>query len=272
MKKITAIIIFLLPLFSYCQQGLYEFNINAIRNPITSAAGTTPKMQTNNATKKKVFFSVFKGSDISKDSLWANAITKINNLSGIASEQTGSITNEWLADGFGKWRMSAGSGLAIGSDSSVKTYQEFINGGGNLFVKAVTPAFILGNNDKRYLAFFFAPRVGLGIPGLGTTLTDSLRWTVDGAFELQMKVGGDNGKISFFGILRGGYAYGSNAFTKDILENSRNFFGYAVTTFGFTLNNSISIQITAPFAALDKYKNDPIDRAPTQLTFALLTK
>jgi hypothetical protein len=203
---------------------------------------------------------------------WADSsLTKASALTGLFNFETGSLASEWLVDGFGMWRLSAGSALTVAKDSTVKDFQSFINGGGNLFVKAATPIFLWVNANhpsKRYFSLYFSPKVGALLPGLGQSQGDSINWNLDAAVEAHLKIAGDKEKIALFSIIRSGISVGSKAFVKNITADKRQLFGYTVGSVGLMLNKNVLVQLNFPIRMGGI--EDPIDKVPSSITVSIL--
>lgn len=282
MKKITiSLILFFFIFKSFAQPGLYNFNVpkdSIWRKAFTSTLVYKIDTQKTRPKNPKQYFYWRRELRRAQDNPAANfkfwddsVLTKSSALTGLFNFQTGTLATEWLVDDFGIWRLSAGSALTIAEDSTVKDFQTFINGGGNLFVKAATPIFMWVNAQhpsKRYFSVYFSPKVGAVLPGLGQTQSDSIRWNADAAFEAHLKVAGNEEKIALFTVVRSGVSVGSKTFVQNITSNKRQFFGYTVGTVGLILNKNIMIQLNFPIRMGGN--PDPIDKAPTSLSLSIL--
>lgn len=281
MKKIIQIfsILFLIYGKSFAQPGLLNFNTpsgdlwrdaykESLVKSIDEKLKGKPRQQFFNRKELRRAQNQHSGGY----EFWADtSIMKSSALTGLFNFQTGSLATEWLVDGFGVWRLSAGSALTIAKDSSVKDFQSFINGGGNLFVKAVTPFFVWVNAthpSKRYFTLYFSPKVGAVLPGLGQSQSDSINWNIDGAVEAHLKIAGNQEKVAIFSVIRSGLCLGSKSFVQNITSDKRQFFGYTVGSVGLVLNKNIVVQLNFPIRM--KGTEDPIDKVPASISLSIL--
>lgn len=281
-KKLKFLLVFtIISVYTHAQPGLYDFKVPsgtawqyAFKPAKVASILATPAI---GGVPKNYVFSRKELRRAQDDpaanfKFWDdNFLTKSSALTGLFNFETGTLATEWLVDDFGIWRLSAGSALTIAEDSTVKDFQSFINGGGNLFVKAATPLYLWVNAQhpaKRYFAIYFSPKIGAVLPGLGQSQNDSIRWNADAAFEAHLKVSGNEDKIALFSVIRSGVSVGSKTFVQNITSDKRQFFGYTVGTVGLILNKNIMIQLNFPVRMGGNL--DPIDKVPSSLSLSIL--
>lgn len=187
-------------------------------------------------------------------------------LSGIADGTAGVLASEWFSDHFGAWRLSLGSTLAAGKDTAEKTYQSFLSGGGNMYLKFTTPLIdfsSLDHADKRYFKMFFVAKGGANIPGVGSSVSDSLIWNMDLGLDFQVKVAGNEGLIALFGVFRTGLAHGSKEFGRLVSKTGEKTFGYGAATIGVLVKDVFTIQFNFPVNVFGGLNNQIGDKSPS---------
>jgi hypothetical protein len=283
MKKIINLSILALLIFTklYSQPGLYDFKVPKEdiwkyaykQNKVASiSTDTSLRYLPKNYTYWRKELRRAQDNPAINFKFWEDTfLTKSSSLTGLFNFETGSLATEWLVDDFGIWRLSAGSALTIAKDSTVKDFQSFINGGGNLFVKAITPIYLWVNAQhpsKRYFSIYFSPKIGAVLPGLGQTQNDSISWNADAAFEAHLKIAGNQEKIALFTVLRSGVSVGSKSFVQNITSDKRQFFGYTIGSIGLILNKNVMVQLNFPIRMGGNL--DPIDKVPSSLSVSIL--
>jgi hypothetical protein len=179
---------------------------------------------------------------------------------GFTSGVTGLIYTEFLSSRIGKAKVSFGSVLANAKDDTIKTTQQFLNGGGNGIIRAALPLYYTERSrTDSYLAgftMFLMPRLSLNLPKANDTsvLRD---WNIDLGWEAHGVLSSADNNLGLVGKIRIAGVYGSTDFTEKIVKDQQ-VFGYVQASFGVLLLKNFVIQVNVePLIWGDKVQGIP---------------
>lgn len=151
-----------------------------------------------------------------------DSMKTFTNLS-ISNGLGGTLYTDLYVDKLGGLRMALASALTNSDNDTVKTLQNFAQGGGNLALKGHYP--LLFFQSKTYPNFlsstvFLAPRIGFSIPALNKALKNP-DFISDMGIEWHNYVSTENKKIALIMKLRFAGSYLSDQLAKQYTYNGR---------------------------------------------------
>ncbi len=184
------------------------------------------------------------GVEKDKDTTAKTPILASNIHLGFTSGVTGLIYTEFMSSRIGVAKVSFGSVLANAKDDTIKTTQQFLNGGGNAIIRAAIPLYYtLRYVDDSYQACFTLlamPRLSLNLPKANDNGT-LRQWNADAGIEAHGFLASADKNFGLVAKLRVAGVYGSTDFTENVVKKGQ-VFGYAQLSFGVLLLKMFVIQ------------------------------
>lgn len=174
------------------------------------------------------------------------SITKLTNTVnlGFSNSVNGLIYTELLASRIGVAKVSFGSVLVNTKDDTIKTAQQFLNGGGNAIIRAAIPFYYKLRYVPKSYQFCFTtllvPRLSLNLPKAKDANT-LRQWNMDVGVETHVFIASADDNLGLVAKLRIAGVYGSADFTESIIKKGQ-VFGYVQPSVGVYLLKSFLIQ------------------------------